>query len=473
MKTRVYALVLVSWSLVASFSPQSCVVVKSKQNVPTRLNAVATSSSPDAYLRWKRDGNTWKMQTAVTSFQQGNKTVELHAQLHFGDKSYFDFYNSNDFNQRFDHVHYELLVDDELLKYKEGAWKLEKPIMASANDQNIARSHGWECQASRIDYTNPKWIHADLTRQEFLKAADKDASTSRGPLWKLAGPESSSTAAEAVSALLVGPPTLSYSTPFLKRRLFTNLFIPGESFANSLRAVLWMTVPSPELSIILLDWSSLLKGGTNPNALSQVLVSSTGSNNNESSSWSLLVSKRNDHALKVLQKTLSDSPASSSTALLYGSSHCPDLHSKLNSLGYRPTKTTWRTAWSVQESEGEDSLLPSLLVLGLYLIIGALDWVGAMGDFAQPWIEGDFLDAGIVAVFYLVRHVLLYLALSNIHGKLESSLDVMPSLLYLGMMNDRGISSYRDTARVKLNETRQREEDPVLTLPYVHCVLSL
>jgi hypothetical protein len=243
----------------------------------------------------------------------------LHAQLHFGDSSYFDYYNDDSFNDRLDHVHYELLVDNDLLQYKNNAWRLERPIMASANDQSMAQSYGWECQASRIEYTHPKWIHADLTRQEFRKIANPDVNAadqnSNTPLWALAaGPESSSTAAEAVSALLVGPPTLSYSAQVLKRRLFTNLFIPGESFANSLRAILWFTVPAPELSIILLDWSSLLKGGSNPNALSevalpilsslvkldvgqirrflfgQVLMSSAIANkNNDSSAWSLLV----------------------------------------------------------------------------------------------------------------------------------------------------------------------------------------
>ena len=318
MTLQRFCLVCLFWSHVASFSPRNCVRQSRLRNTNLKLFATV----PDKYLRWKKDGDRWSMQTAVTSFQQGNKTVELHAQLHFGDDSYFDFYNSGEFDKSFDHVHYELLVDDELLKYQNGRRRLQKPIMASPNDQNLAKSYGWKCQASQIDYTNPKWIHADLTRQEFLKLAEKEASdTSNGsvPLWKVAsGPESSSTAAEAVSALLVGPPTLSYSTQFLKRRLFTNLFIPGESFANSLRALLWLTVPAPELSIVLLDWSSLLKGGANPNALSkvavpilsslvkfdipqirrflfgQVLVSSaTGpSKAKDSSSWSLLVTVR-------------------------------------------------------------------------------------------------------------------------------------------------------------------------------------
>jgi hypothetical protein len=65
---------------------------------------------------------------------------------------------------------------------------------------------------------------------------------------------------------------LLYSTRYLKRQLFTNLFLPGSTFAFTLRNILWCTVRSPELSIILLDWSSLLQGESNPNALSKVAL---------------------------------------------------------------------------------------------------------------------------------------------------------------------------------------------------------
>lgn len=115
----------------------------------------------------------------------------------------------------------------------------------------------------------------------------------------------------------------------------------------------------------------------------------------------------------MLQRTLSESPDSTSTALLYGSSHCPDLHAKLSALGYRARTTTWRTAWTVKESEG-GLVLPSLIGgMVFYLAVGALDWVGVMGDFSEAWIEGEYLDAGVVTAFYLVRHVLLYLGLSK------------------------------------------------------------
>ena len=358
--------------------------------------------------------------------------MELHAQLHFGDEDYFNYYNSADFDQKYESVHYELLVDEQLLKYEHGNWRLSSPIMASPNDQVLAQQYGWNCQVSSIDYTNPKWVHADLTREEFVKLADKKGDSSSQPLWQLASPQASSAVAEAMSALLVGPPTLSYSTRLLKRRLFTNLFLPGDALANNLRALLWMTIPTPELSIILLDWSSLLKGGVNPNALSevalpilssltkfninsvrrflfgQVLVSSATSS--ESDSWSLLVTKRNDHALGVLTNTIAEDKAS--TALLYGSSHCPELHAKLKKMGFQPMQSTWRTAWSVQETPDVD--FPALVVLPiLYLGVGALDWIGMLGDVSQAWMDHQYVDASVDAGLYLARHALLYLGLSK------------------------------------------------------------
>jgi len=430
-----------------------------------KLSLLKVSSTPDylsrtkpsvsfkdpSYIQWSHQKDLWKMQTAVTTFQRGDQIVELHAQQHYGDTDYFQYWNSQDFNEKHDCVLFELLVDDQLLEYNRGNWCVTQPIMASANDQQFALNLGLQCQASIIDYTNRKWAHADLSRQEFQKlaASNGDNTSNDTPLWKLASPESSSTAAEVVAALMVGPPTLDYSASSKrKRRLFTNLFLPGGTLANSMRAMLWMTVPAPELSIILLDWSSLLQGG-NISALSevalpiltslvkfdisqmrrflfgQVLVSQKNNGKKESSnlSWNLLVIDRNDHALQELKRKL-EKPNMNSCALLYGSSHCPDLHNKLMAMGFSPTKMEWRTAWSVQEStspvntkdsDDENSKgLPALSIfLVFYLIIGALDWVGIVGDTSSLVLDANYLDASIEVGAYLVRHVLLYLGLSK------------------------------------------------------------
>jgi hypothetical protein len=450
---------------------------------PYRLKAQSPSVTTDdgtlSSVQWRKKNraNDWDMQTKVTTFRRGGGSdqtvVELHAQLHYGDTEYYNFWNSDEFNHKFDKVLFELLLDDSLLEYDQqrGDWTVKESIMASPNDQAVAAQYGWQCQADSIKYTQKKWAHADLTRQEFVKLVqngDADKVSTNQPLWKLAassslssGAQSSSTAAEAVAALMVGPPTLLTYSKHLKRRLFTNLFLPGDSLALSLRSILWWTVPCPELSVILLDWSSLLqgqkqRGGQRSPAstrssvpfsemalpiltslvqlnipqmrrflFGQVLLSgSSAATANEDEAWSVLVTQRNDHALKVLQATL-DQPDTNSVALLYGSSHCPDLHRKLLSMGFRPTKSEWRTVWSVQQGgneleEGSDkssgpNILPALAaVLVFYLGIGALDWVGMLGDVSQSLFEKhDYADAGLEAGLYLLRHVLLYLGFSK------------------------------------------------------------
>jgi len=452
------------------------------------------NNSDPSYIQWNHQKDLWEMQTAFATFRRGDQTVELHAQQHYGDEAYFRYWNSGEaFGERHDRVLFELLVGDDLLEDGRGGFRrVARSIAASPGDRRFGRDLGLECQASVIDYTNHEWVHADLSREEFTARLaannqnNNDNNNNNGngdtttPLWKLASPESSSTAAEAVAALVVGPPTLDYSNKNArKRRLFTNLFLPGGSLAFALRAILWMTVPAPELSIVLLDWSSLLKGGSskwsnskfpkpskpnNPSALSelalpilkslvgfdigqmrrflfgQVVLSSKSSNNNNndpSSSWSLLVIDRNDHALGVLERTLGEESVGS-VALLYGSSHCPDLHAKLLKTGFEHTETEWRTAWSVQESNGgsgaaavtggaaaargEDDgtrggrgVPPAQLgvFLVVYLIVGALDWVGIVGDTASLLLDSSYLDALAEAALYLARHVLLYLGLSK------------------------------------------------------------
>ena len=429
----------------------------------------SNGSKDTSYLQWSHQKDLWKMQTAVTTFRRGDQTVELHSQLHIGDWQYFEHWNSDDkFNKKFDCVLYELLVDEDLLKYEQGNWRLKDKIMASPSDKIFGQNLGLQCQVSVIDYTKPTWCHADLSRQEFTNMAQMDNNNNNNnksgsggynvfkndqPLWKLASPESSSTAAEAVAALMVGPPTLNYSTQIpRKRRLFTNLFLPGGSLAFALRGILWMTIPAPELSIILLDWSSLLQGGSNPSALSQlalpiltslvkfdfpqmrkflfgqVLISSKKSaseRENSSSSWSLLVIKRNDHALDILRRKLEEKDTNS-VALLYGSSHCPDLHNKIVSMGFKPTKTIWRTAWSAQEGTGNDHkpqeqqgvqtpMVPALgAFLIFYLLVGGFDWVGMVDSVSSLLLDdANYLEAIFEVIFYLFRHVLLYLTMSK------------------------------------------------------------
>ena len=122
------------------------------------------------------------LQTAVTTFERitpkGEKQqVDLHAQLHFGDKDYFDYYCSGEFEKRYDGVLYELVIDDSMMKQDmNGNRYLPQDgtgIMASPTDQRTASQYGLICQVDAMDYARPKWIHADLTRTEILEQSER------------------------------------------------------------------------------------------------------------------------------------------------------------------------------------------------------------------------------------------------------------------------------------------------------------
>ena len=94
------------------------------------------------------------------------------------------------------------------------------------------------------------WVHADLTRKEFLLQLNPQINNKvdviKRPVPKNIGHPTQ-----------VCPLTISGDSTSLTRRLFTHLFLPSDALCGWIRAVLWLGIPSHELSIMLVDWSSL------------------------------------------------------------------------------------------------------------------------------------------------------------------------------------------------------------------------
>lgn len=399
------------------------------------------------------------VQTAVTSFERRNPTtgekeqIDLHSQLHFGEQDYFEYYSSKEFENSYDKVLYELVIDDSLLnENEEGFRTLQKgnDIIASPTDQSTASQYGLVCQVDAMDYSRYSWIHADLTRQEILNEATDSTKQQQQqvplhqPIWALASSAPTWPGAEAVAALFrPSTPSTSLSTP-VTRRLFSNLFLPGNALAGLLRALFWLTVPSPELSVMLLDWSSILPrptGGVSQVALPVVESLLTGnlqdarqlvfgqmlvSGQSSSSDETVLIQKRNEQAVNVLEQCLSKPSNVNKYALLYGGMHCSDLQNRLESIGFRRTKSSWRTAWSVQVptfgtgkgdafsvTSSPTAIAVGLVILPLYFLIGGLDWISTIQEVASSIEGGSLVDAVFVTSLYLVRHVMLYLGLAK------------------------------------------------------------
>lgn len=443
-----------AWSFASSTSLRVASVANNHNDSSFGSSAATASTTtlPARHVRWHSPAeNTYNLQTAVTTWQNPStgQKVELHAMVHFGDKEYYQEYNKNndnddalqDRNNRI--VLYELLLDDTiLLTSSDGFRRVAQPLGASLADQQTAARYNWACQVDVLDYQQPHWRHADWTRGEFQQALQKGrgnkAAASVEPLWQQVS--SPSAATEVATALFVGPPTMSDKDS--RRKLFSNLFLPGSSLASALRLALWMTVPAPELSILLLDWSSttssrnvwqaswspivrfLLQALQQARldviqrlAFGQVLLTGSRPTTTTSSpdgvAQSLLIQGRNQQALKVLDQTLAQDK-DADVALLYGSSHCPDLSQGLRQRGFVFQSTNWRTAWSVElNNNNNDSPAPLWLIPAtLYLAASGADWlaswqaVGSAGD--------DPSQILLLAGAYGVRHVLLYLGISKV-----------------------------------------------------------
>ena len=396
--------------------------------------------SPPPYLRIQKRGRHYDVQTAITTFQKSTPgddagdpsttTVDLHAQIHFGDASYFQYFNDDAFDSRYDRVLYELITEDRLLVPCPEMPHLRQlapapgnlnPLAPTPADRATAAQYGLQCQMDGIRYCREGWIHADLTREEFLGRLEEDepaqrrpsATPPRRPLWALASTAPTYPGAELVASLARPLSTTTNSaSAALTRRLFTNLFLPGDALSGWLRAAMWLGVPSPELSILLVDWSSLSNvgrparrrasakdaargvGPLSPIAVpvlqslltgrwgtarrlifGQVLVS--GQASADRSRGSVLIQQRNDRALDVLRAA---TPAGEEggaagrrrrVALLYGAGHCRDLHRRLaGEEGMTPTRTEWRTAFRATAPRWRD--------------LGREERAGAKADGAAP-----------------------------------------------------------------------------------------
>ena len=472
--------------------PSSDVVQKAAPRRYVRIEAKGTESSSPSRKR------RYEIQTAVTTFAKvdpatGKRTasVDLHAQLHYGTPAYYAFYNDPEgFNAKYDRMHYELVVGQDMVENLSHNGYIRRiqpspgglsPIMASPSDVNLARGYDLKCQADMINYAQKDWVHADLTREEFVSETQRyqqqkmnkansaeesgagSDSSSTEPLWALASTAAVFPGSELVTALFrpSTPSTGASSSVAVARRLFSNLFLPGDALAGIIRALLWMLSPAPELSVLLLDWSSLTPrptGGISPIALpvmecllsgnvrearklvfGQMVVSGSGGQSTDVDANAILINKRNERAMDVLQTSI-ERDGCKSNALLYGASHCLDLQRRLQADGFVPVKTEWRTAWTVDvppfglgggnSGNGSKDMLPAfvsdltsssssngiavaLVVLPLYLAIGGFDWLATIGEVGGALDKGEVGDGLLEIALYLVRHVALYLGLAK------------------------------------------------------------
>ncbi len=428
---------------------------------------ISTSTYNTPHVRWfPVNSHTWELQTAVTRWQHPqyeNSICELHAMVHYGAFDYYQYYNK--LCSTSTTLLFELLTDQEQFNAQ---GQLLQPVQATPYDRAYVHQYNQQlnkeqegmtntsitsnryqmcCQVDALQYQQSHWYHADWTRQElqaFLSSRAANANSlqfnfKQQPLWKRTTSQTWSNVAQA--ALVQGGPPLS-SLSSQERRLFTHLFWPGGSFAGLLRTLLWCTVPSPELSILVFDTSTLFSQSSSSTRLGwtslpivQILLSgqwfqvkwllmgqelvqqqqqpTNTSSTAPSDDWIVL---RNQKAINVLQNTLdqhmsrwkkkSENQPVHTFALLYGCQHMSDLQRQLTRHGWQPQSTQWRTAWTIRVSQSAvlPQYLAGIFASTTYLSIGAMDWI-------DVWTNSL---SGTTLALYVARHVLLYVGLSRL-----------------------------------------------------------
>lgn len=380
--------------------------------------------------------------------------MDLHAQIHFGDASYFGYFNDDAaFSSRYDRILYELVVEEKFLARSETAPSLRRlipmdgsslnPIAPTRSDRSTASQYGLQCQVDGIRYCKEGWVHADLTREEFLGLLERGerqkeqsqlfnngGEGGERPLWALASTAATYPGSELVTSLLRPLTATSNSaSAALTRRLFTHLFLPGDALSGWIRAALWLGVPSPELSIMLVDWSSLSyvgrrrRGGAeggggesniapiSPIAAPVLLslltgnwgtarrlvfgqVLADGQSSADGSRGGVLIDRRNERAVDVLREWLSSSEDGGEedatcngrrrVALLYGAGHCRDLHRRLvRDEGMTPVRTEWRTAFRATAPRWGD------------FGVDVDDWRERTSDLARSALPSSIADDGV------------------------------------------------------------------------------
>jgi hypothetical protein len=221
-------------------------------------------------------------------------------------------------------------------------------------------------------------------------------------------------------------------------------------------------MPSPELSVMLLDWSSLFPrplGSISPIVnpvwtslfsgdflsarklvFAQMLTSGQASSIRSQEDW--IVQKRNENAIQKIQTSM-DTWGHDKHAVLYGALHCQDLQHRLECMGFFVKKIDYRTVWSVTIPEfgtgraqvdrtrnsvvgegkiswgnfatfvnsGDVSL--ALVVIPLYFLAGGLDWLDTVKSMISCIDTADSTSCLFVTVLYLIRHIALYLVISK------------------------------------------------------------
>jgi hypothetical protein len=264
----------------------------------------AADSPSEPCIKIEESATATELKTVVIHLKKGKLQLDLVGALHIAEASYYE-----ELNQRF--LGYDAVLYEGIGSGKSAApssISTEKPVekpTSPAASQNLSGLHGiydayakaleLSYQMEKIDYSQPNFVHADLSYAQF-QALQKERGES-----------------------ILG---------FFARAGLSNL---GKQKSE------------------LEDWKTLIQWARgDKSALKLQAMRSLGDSEDilqKVSENSVIIGDRNDRCLSVLQEQIG--AGKRRLAIFYGAGHFRDMLKKLTAQGWQQQTTEWLTAWKV------------------------------------------------------------------------------------------------------------------------------
>jgi hypothetical protein len=279
------------------------------------------------FIRLERDAQKQPtaLQTAIVRYVpasgEGDLTVDLVGVVHVGDKAYYKKLNKQ--LQQYDVVLYELVAPEGTRIPKGGRRSTDNPL--ALIQKAMTAILDLELQTEQIDYTKKHFVHADLSPEGMAKAMRK-----RG---------------EDGFTLFLG-----IAADLLRQQNAQQQKADEKADQDE----------EPDVLGLLMD----PQGPAKLKKLMAQQLSDLDSPMSKlgSTLTNLLVSDRNEAALKVFQKEMAK--GKKKIAIFYGAAHMPDFDKRLKEeYGLKRSSEQWLSAWDLtKKSKGlEETLLKLLL----------------------------------------------------------------------------------------------------------------
>lgn len=307
---RAFAAILeliVAWLILRSGAAAAPPAVAAAPDKPA---AIDDSLGKDwVRIRYDEKHAPLAMETAIVRYEPSatgrqaadpKLTVDLVAAVHVGDAAYYEALNKK--FESYDALLYELVAPEGTVVEKGRGTSNSHPLGAIQNGMKsmLALEH----QLEKVDYTKKNFVHADMSPDQFLQAM-KDRNEGFLQMYM--------------------------------RLLGHTLGAQSEMMANG---------ESPDVAIF-----AALFADDRPLRLKKILAQQLADTEEILTSFggeegSVLISDRNQAALKVLRREIAD--GKTHLAIFYGAGHLADMDKRLREdFGLKPVGITWLTAWDL------------------------------------------------------------------------------------------------------------------------------